>query len=679
MALLALLAVIALGSSWFIVTKLNGESNILTAVNRDRNADTLNRAKQALIGYMAARAATAGENSPGAFPCPEAPADFNNATNEGTASASSCTPVVIGRFPWRTVGLDKLVDVASEPLWYAVASGWTGTSTVINSNCAYYNASGLACQSGRLSVDGTAVALSDVIAIIIAPGPAITVPNSANCSSRTQQRTTEAPPDWRDYLECQNATNPADNTFATSGPSGSFNDQLITITTKDVIPVLEAAIADRIKHEIVPLLKTVYTPADWGFAGTKPIYPFAAPFTDPSLTSGIWGGSSSTLTGTPPARISAGLIPVATSETSPSSRALCTAGSSAPLCQPDFVAWSSPSLSGSGMLNPNCTASTSTTLTCNYYRTCLIICLGSPPTYNYVITATISNVAMALRQKSIDTTKMTNVGTSPAPTVALTLAATSSGAASFTISGTTTASNGAGLGGVLGGTLCGISLGFGDICKTETITIPLTAVLVDHPLLDSSTSSSTGWFIRNKWHEVAYYAVAEGHSPTSLTGTPGCVTSTTCLSIANMTPGNNNRAILILAGRSINGSARPSPTLGDYLEFGNSTTSFESHSVSSAASLALPDTGSANAYSIASLTSIASGKSFVFKASNANTGASTLTTPATGALSLVNTDGSSLAASTIRANAALQATYDGTRFLLFKRPFNDRIVTVDSN
>src|SRR5204862_4374546 len=139
-------------------------------------------------------------------------------------------------------------------------------------------------QSGRLSIDGVAVPSSDVIAVLIAPGPAIIVSSSTNCAARTQTRPTTAPPDWRNYLECQNATNPADNTFVTTGPSGSFNDQLVTITASELIPALEGAIAKRIELEIVPSLQTVYTATGWGFGGTKPVYHYAATFGDPSTS-----------------------------------------------------------------------------------------------------------------------------------------------------------------------------------------------------------------------------------------------------------------------------------------------------------------------------------------------------------------------------------------------------------
>ena len=90
------------------------------------------------------------------------------------------------------------------------------------------------------------------------------------------------------------------------------------------------------------------------------------------------------------------------------------------------------------------------------------------------------------------------------------------------------------------------------------------------------------------------------------------------------------------------------------------------------------DTGSANAYAVP-ISSLATGSTFLFKATNANTGTSTLNTSATGAKSLVNADGSNLTASTILANAVIQVTYDGTKFLLAKRPFNDRVVALGSN
>ncbi len=164
-ALLAMVAIIALGGSWFLVRELNAASGGAAALRNARNAEVLNRAKQALIGYVAAQAANSGEDNPGALPCPEAAGYFDNPAQEGQ-TASGCTLPKVGRFPWRTIGTEKLVDSAGEPLWYVVSPGWAATSsgfkTNINSN-----------TLGQLTVDGVA---NDAVALIIAPGPAFSVP-----------------------------------------------------------------------------------------------------------------------------------------------------------------------------------------------------------------------------------------------------------------------------------------------------------------------------------------------------------------------------------------------------------------------------------------------------------------------------------------------------------------------
>ncbi len=663
-ALLAMLAVIMLGSSWYLVSRLNAESGSIEALRKQRNAEVLNRAKLALIGYVAMKAAQTTENEPGALPCPE-PAGNAGGDNEGIAAGNLSLPAV-GRLPWKTLGIDKLVDASAEPLWYVVANSWgkcsSTTNTVINSNCTSPG-SGMTCWSGQLTVDGQANA---AVALIIAPGPAMNVAASTGCTERNQARSAPSPSiNALNYLECYST---ATSTFSTTGPSASFNNQVVKITAAEILPAIEAAIAQRIEREIVPALQAVYTASVWGFGGTKPVYPYPATFSNPS-TSAMNGSSG----------MPGGLLPMVTSETYPNSGTLCTAGASAPRCQPDFVAWVSPSLSGAAMLQPTCASSTATTITCNFYRTCLVSCL-STANYNFAITASASNVGMALRQQSVNVARMTNVNA--APTTAIQLLST--GAASFSISGTTTATTGSGIGGAAGDALCGIALPISNVCKTETITIPINAVFVDHPLLDTRTSgASTNWFTRNKWHELTYYAVVQGHTPAAIATAPGCIdsppVSVTCLNVSNVSPANKLRAIMILAGRSINGSTRPSSTPADYLEFGNSTGSFEKQSVSSFSRAAIPDTGSSlNAY-LLSTTAVTTGNPFQFKALNANTGAATLSASNTGAVAILNSDGSSLTAGEIQVNAVVEAVYNGTQFTLFKRPFNDRIIVIDSN
>jgi hypothetical protein len=217
------------------------------------------------------------------------------------------------------------------------------------------------------------------------------------------------------------------------------------------------------------------------------------------------------------------------------------------------------------------------------------------------------------------------------------------------------------------------------------ITIDI-AALIDHPIL-SAADPTTGWFVRNGWFRLLYYAPAVGHTASGgALPTPSCVTgpppvavppATNCLTVANVAPTGAQRAILILAGRSINGSARPSGTLANYLEYGNANGKWERQTVTALQPTSYADTGGVNAYVVAA--SVAAGLPLQFVASNTNTGAATLNTPATGVKAIRNPDGSVLAPSQIRANAAVQVSYDGTQFVLPKRPFNDRIIVLDSN
>jgi hypothetical protein len=112
------------------------------------------------------------------------------------------------------------------------------------------------------------------------------------------------------------------------------------------------------------------------------------------------------------------------------------------------------------------------------------------------------------------------------------------------------------------------------------------AVIGDHPMMMTS-DGTLGWFARNEWFRQMYYATVSGYAASTLPSTPDCTTGANCLSIANVNPAGAQRAMLILAGRSINGTARPSATLADYLEFGNATAAFESQTVSRAGPAAL--------------------------------------------------------------------------------------------
>jgi len=226
--------------------------------------------------------------------------------------------------------------------------------------------------------------------------------------------------------------------------------------------------------------------------------------------------------------------------------------------------------------------------------------------------------------------------------------------------------------------LCGLSgtLLAGIECRQVTISVPITPLFPDHDLLNSQ-HATWGWFMRNEWYRVLYYVVAKGDTADPLpAAAPTCATGSTCLNVANVTPAAGQRAILILAGRGINGTTRSTGTAGDYVEFGNASGAFERQRITTLPAVAYADTGAANAYAFSAAT-VTTGVALYFKAANTNTGASTLTTVATGTKNLRNADASVLGAGAISARGVVQVTYDGTQFLLNKRPFNDRIIVVD--
>lgn len=541
--LLVLAAALVLGVATILVVRVNEIGTRSIADHRRHNAAVLEHAKRALIGHVAMKAAEAGENNPGRLPCPESPNDAGTA-DEGRAG-SSCAPGFptnknVGRLPWRTLGVDKLLDAKAEPLWYAVSPGWVyaGANLVINSN-----------TLSQLTVDGEA---NTVVAVIIAPDVAMNVQASPGCSAQNQARSAPAPGiNPVNYVECFNSATLT--SFATSGPASSFNDQVLKVTVADLLPAIEAAIAARFEREIAARIRSAYSNGD--AANPNPAWPatlalpFAAAFADPT-TSAFKGSAAST----------AGLLPMTYSETSPGSGTACNPGTDGPRCDPTFVSWSGASLSGASVYSANCTATTATQVNCTFYRRCtpvfIIFCAAA--NVPFTLTATAANAGMALRQLN-NAASMTNVNAAPRTSSGV---LNNDGSATITLNGEASAPGGLGFGGVLGNVLCGL-LG-GLLCREESIAVSI-RLLADHPLL-STSHATTGWFVRNKWHEAAYYAPAPGvvpSGPRTCTGSPGCLT-------VNLHPSATpKRGVLVLAGRSLSGTARPNGTLTDWLEDAN--------------------------------------------------------------------------------------------------------------
>lgn len=543
--LLAMLAIIALGASWFLVRQLYAESGSMSAERRIRDAQVLNRAKQALIGYVAAQAANSGEDNPGALPCPEAAGYFDNPSQEGQ-TASSCTLPKVGRFPWRTIGTEKLVDSSGEPLWYVVSPGWgvtsSGFKTNINSN-----------TSGQLTVDGAANA---AVALIIAPGPAISAPACGGSTAISQTRPTTGTPDLRNYLECENATYPTpDATFVSTGAAGAFNDQVVRVTVADIMPAIEAAVAKRIARDIVPQLQNVYAGTAWGLstAGSR-LYPFAAPFADPGPGSGTsnFAGADG---------IYQGLFPF--------NQVDCTASSSNPRCLPGSALTSWATFSPTPTAYKTGGWGSIDSQSCSWETgNAAVVCEGvyredasypSNPGMRVAMQVRLNNVAMGLRL--FDATRMQVQARDDGTTTWL----------AQTVNHTKTINSDGSLTITFWADLPNIdSMGWNTIAEFRTRIERL--VVRDHALLDPN-DAVTGWFVRNEWYRLLYYAAAQMSTADGALPSVGCTSNSNCLRLLtwpSTTPVWDKRALLVLAGGALRNQTRPSTLPTNYVELQNS-------------------------------------------------------------------------------------------------------------
>ena len=569
-ALMALLAVLVLGSSWWLVTALNNPETRV-ALETDHNARVLTQAKSALLGWVAHRALMAAEDHPGRLPCPEAPGWQNNhdgvsyIVDDDGIAAGSCTLPAVGRLPWRTLGLDRLTDAAGEPLWYVVSPGWAlafpGNEPVINANTA-----------GQLNLDGGAA-----VALIIAPGKALQLAASGSCVARNQSRRRQPNVAWdlRDFLDCENATSPADAIFVAAGPANSFNDQLIAVTARDVWLHAEGPVAARIQRDVVPALQSVYASAEWGTSAANPVLPFAATYADPA---------ASPFRGVVDVR--EGLLPLTAS--------VCSSPMTDGRCDPAFVRWRTAGIVASriggdantGGAAGNCAASTTDEIVCQFTygkALCLSLFAGQNCSVSggtATITATAENVAKALRQHAAPLPVVGLAG--PAMNSPIIAAGADRGGASVTVTGTLPTATGCAMsiGPLLGIYVCLGNLG---ITTTQTVRIPI-SVFADHPLVNPPAGDTARWFVQNRWHDVTYYAVSPGHLPS---GSRDCVASANCLTL-NVQGGaalNDRRALLVLAGRSVLGTAGSNRMLGDFLDLAENTdadTLFQQNRISQA-------------------------------------------------------------------------------------------------
>lgn len=277
---MVMLVIIIIGSAAFLVSAL---SRAGLQIERDKiTADALAQAKDALVGYASSVTLTSsGSARPGDLPCP----DINN---DGSAD-TPCSGNVLGRLPWKTLGLPDLRDSSGERLWYAVSTNFKNSprTTCTNSNLTGCLNSDTSGTISVFSSDGVLLnnggGGTGAVAVIIAPGAPLTrqdnISQIRGCTvgvdcDVTDKCTSASPttvPKCNPVNYLDNATVGAitqDNAnFVDSSASNGFiqgritiydpatktnpvilNDQLLVITQDNIIQPIQKRVAAEVKN-----------------------------------------------------------------------------------------------------------------------------------------------------------------------------------------------------------------------------------------------------------------------------------------------------------------------------------------------------------------------------------------------------------------------------------------------
>lgn len=230
-AFIVMMVILVLGITTYFVSGLNGVS--LRNARNEKTADALAAARDALMGY-----AIKHDKRPGSLPCPDT-------TNDGTAEGSCSGANLIGRIPWKTLGIPDQRDGYNETLWYTLAPSFRNTTPSPYSD-----------TTAELSLSGT----SDVAAIVFSAGPTLANQqrdtNTATCPldnvSRPANRCAS------NYLEGENQDN--DYVFSRAPETDTFNDASLELKAESLLSLVE----QRIARQVLTCLNDYAASNPWG-------------------------------------------------------------------------------------------------------------------------------------------------------------------------------------------------------------------------------------------------------------------------------------------------------------------------------------------------------------------------------------------------------------------------------
>jgi hypothetical protein len=222
-AMIFMLLIVVLGAANLLVNSLN---HLALKINRDQKTTTaLYLAKMALIGDSVSQMPI---NSAGYLRLPDLGFTIGMIPAEGSAApnftGNNKDYSVIGKLPWRTLGLAALHDGQGECLWYVVSGHFKNTPST---NILNWDTPG---QINLVDMNGNIIA-NNLAALIIATGPVLDGQNRTQSDPAYAQCGGNY--DARNYLDPYVSSNTA--TEPTNYFSGSLNNRITTTTFNSLI------------------------------------------------------------------------------------------------------------------------------------------------------------------------------------------------------------------------------------------------------------------------------------------------------------------------------------------------------------------------------------------------------------------------------------------------------------
>ncbi len=333
LALLTLLAVVALGAALALIAMANTRSS---SIKRDEaTTAAMAKAKEALIAYAATYPDTHPGQVPGYLPCPDLGASGIGGEGgaEGVCGAANVT--VIGRVPWKTLGIEPPRDGSGECLWYAVSGTFKNNVKTEMMNwdtlgqIEVYGPDGIVLLAGSQPQNRAA-------AVIFAPGAAL-----GQDRQDDDPGTAQRPVCSEDYAAAHflDAIGTINNATPNGSPGGvtrliagdtsdGFNDRPLIVTPAEIFAAIERRSDFAQKLETLAqnaaLCVTEYGKLNANFAAGDHRFPWTAPVALAGYTAnGYWGDIAGSLSGRFPYQVDTTRTLVSNPNASPLTPAIC--------------------------------------------------------------------------------------------------------------------------------------------------------------------------------------------------------------------------------------------------------------------------------------------------------------------------------------------------------------------